>query len=136
MKRLIMLLVFAAISAGVAGGYWYWQPSGQSGAGATKAEKGKGKGGRGGPLTVKATRAVSKPMPVLIEAVGTVESEHSVQVRTQVSGVLQVVQFKEGDKVKAGQTLFQIDPRTFQAQYNQAAGHYDRQRTLFGAPVA
>lgn len=121
MKRLIMLLVFAAISAGVAGGYWYWQQSSQSG-GASKAEKGKGKGkgGRGGPLTVKATRAVSKPMPVLIEAVGTVESEHSVQVRAQVSGVLQVVQFKEGDKVKAGQTLFQVDPRTFQAQYNQA----------------
>ena len=120
MKRLIMLLVFAVVCAAVAGGYWYWQQSGQPGAGATKAEKGKGKGGRGGPLTVKATRAVSKPMPVLIEAVGTVESEHSVQVRTQVSGVLQVVQFKEGDKVKAGQTLFQIDPRTFQAQYNQA----------------
>ncbi len=120
MKRLIMLLVFAVVCAAVAGGYWYWQQSGQPGAGATKAEKGKGKGGRGGPLTVKATRAVSKPMPVLIEAVGTVESEHSVQVRAQVSGVLQVVQFKEGDKVKAGQTLFQIDPRTFQAQYNQA----------------
>lgn len=123
MKRLIMLLVFAAISAGVAGGYWYWQKSGQTGEGAVKAEKGKGKGGkggRGGPLTVKVTRAISKPMPVLIEAVGTVESEHSVQVRAQVSGVLQVVQFKEGDRVKAGQTLFQVDPRTFQAQYNQA----------------
>ena len=43
-----------------------------------------------------------------------------MQVRAQVSGVLQSVQFKEGDKVKAGQVLFQIDPRTFQAQYNQA----------------
>lgn len=123
MKRLIMLLVFAALSAAVAGGYWYWQQSSQPAEGAAKAEKGKGKGGkggRGGPLTVKATRAVTKPMPVLIDAVGTVESEHSVQVRAQVSGVLQAVQFKEGDKVKAGQVLFQVDPRTFQAQYNQA----------------
>jgi multidrug efflux system membrane fusion protein len=59
-------------------------------------------------------------MPVLIEAVGTVEAEHSVQVRAQVSGVLERVMFKEGDRVKQGQLLFQIDPRTFQAQYNQA----------------
>lgn len=129
MKRLIMVLVFAAISAAVAGGYWYWQQS--SGTGASSGEKGKGKGakgGRGGPLTVKAVRAVTKPMPVLIEAVGTVEPEQSVQVRAQVSGVLQNIAFKEGDKVKAGQLLFQIDPRTFQSQYNQAIAALARDR--------
>lgn len=122
MKRLIMLLVFAALSAAVAGGYWYWQQSSQSApADGQKAGKAKGaKGGRGGPLTVKAVRAVTKSMPVLIEAVGTVEAEQSVQVRAQISGVLKDVLFREGDRVKAGQLLFQIDPRTFQAQYNQA----------------
>jgi len=131
MKRLIMVLVFAVIAAAVAGGYWYWQKS----AGATSAEsgakgKGKGKGskGGGGPLFVKAVSAVSKPMPVLIDAVGTVEPEQSVQVRAQVSGVLQSVLFKEGDKVKAGQQLFQIDPRTFQSQYNQAVAGLARDR--------
>jgi multidrug efflux system membrane fusion protein len=67
-------------------------------------------------------------MPVLIEAVGTVEAEHSVQVRAQVSGVLQSVQFKEGDRVKAGQLLFQIDPRTFQAQYNQVLAQLARDK--------
>ena len=50
-------------------------------------------------------------MPVMIEAVGTVEPEHSVQVRAQVSGVLKSVQFKEGDPVKPGQVLFRIDSR-------------------------
>lgn len=120
MKRLVMVLLFAVIGAAVAGGYWYWQKP-AAGDGAGKSEKAKGKGkGRGGPLTVSAVQAVAKPMPVLIDAVGTVEPEQSVQVRAQVSGVLQAVQFKEGDKVKAGQLLFQIDPRTFQAQYNQA----------------
>ena len=114
MKRLIMLLVFAAISAGVAGGYWYWQQSQQSQSDGQKAGKAKGgKGGRGGPLTVKAVKALIKPMPVLIEAVGTVEAEQSVQVRAQISGVLKDVLFREGDRVKAGQLLFQIDPRTF-----------------------
>ncbi|MBX9905801.1 MAG: efflux RND transporter periplasmic adaptor subunit [Burkholderiales bacterium] len=129
MKRLIMVLVFAVIAAAVAGGYWYWQQS--SGAGASGAEKGKkGKGGKGGgaTLTVKAVRAVTKPMPVMIEAVGTVEPEQSVQVRAQVSGVLQNISFKEGDKVKAGQLLFQIDPRTFQSQYNQAVAALARDR--------
>lgn len=123
MKRLIMVLVFAAVSAAIAGGYWYWQQSQQAPAKGKSADKAKskgGKGGRGGPLTVKAARAISKPMPVLIEAVGTVEAEQSVQVRAQISGVLQSVAFREGDRVKAGQLLFQIDPRTFQAQYNQA----------------
>lgn len=122
MKRLIMLLVFAAIFAAVAGGYWYWQQSQQApadGKGADKAKAKGTKGGRGGVLTVKAVRAVTKPMPVLIEAVGTVEAEQSVQVRAQISGVLKDVAFREGDRVKAGQLLFQIDPRTFQAQYNQ-----------------
>jgi multidrug efflux system membrane fusion protein len=129
MKRLIMVLVFAVIAAAVAGGYWYWQQS--SGTGASGAEKGKkGKGGKGGgaTLTVKVARAVSKPMPVMIEAVGTVEPEQSVQVRAQVSGVLQNISFKEGDKVKAGQLLFQIDPRTFQSQYNQAIAALARDR--------
>lgn len=122
MKRLIMLLVFMVVGALAGGGYWYWQQT-ANGATPESTVKGKGKGGRsrgGGPLIVKVTRATVKPMPVLIEAVGTVEAEQSVQVRAQVSGTLKSVFFKEGDKVKAGQQLIQIDPRTYQAQYNQA----------------
>jgi len=130
MKRLIMVLVFAVIAAAVAGGYWYWQQSSGAGAGSAEKGKGKGKGAKGGGavLTVKAVRALTKPMPVMIEAVGTVEPEQSVQVRAQVSGVLQSIAFKEGDKVKAGQLLFQIDPRTFQSQYNQAVAALARDR--------
>ena len=129
MKRLNMLLVFVAIAAIAGGGYWYWNTQASPASAADASVKGKGKGkGKGGPITVRATQAVVKPMPVLIEAVGTVEPEHSVQVRAQVSGVLQSVQFKEGDKVKAGQLLFQIDPRTFQAQYNQALAALARDR--------
>ncbi|MDP1718295.1 MAG: efflux RND transporter periplasmic adaptor subunit, partial [Burkholderiales bacterium] len=70
--------------------------------------------------------AIVKPMPVLIEAVGTVEPEQSVQVRAQVSGVLKSVSFKEGDMVKAGQLLFQIDPRTFEASHQQAQAQLAR----------
>ena len=58
-------------------------------------------------------------MPVIIDAVGTVESEHSVAVRPQVNGVLQAVMFKEGDRVKQGQVLFRIDARPMQAAVEQ-----------------
>lgn len=123
MKRLTMALLFLALAAGGYGAWWWWQ---QGGASATEAKGKQGAKGRGAPLVVKTARAVAKPMPVLIEAVGTVEPEHSVQVRAQVSGVLHSVLFKEGDKVKAGQLLFQIDPRTFQASYNQAQAQLAR----------
>lgn len=124
MKRLGMILVFLAVGAGVFGAWWWWQ---QGGVSAAERKSGKsGKGGRGAELVVRASAAVTKPMPVLIETVGTVEPEHSVQVRAQVSGVLQSVFFKEGDKVKAGQQLFQIDPRTFEASYRQAQAQLAR----------
>src|SRR5918996_90728 len=133
MKRLNMVLVFTLIAAIAGGGYWYWdrQASGATAAEAQPKAKGKGKGkgkGERGPITVRAVQAVVKPMPGMIEAVGTVEPEHSVQVRAQVSGVLQSVHFKEGDRIKAGQVLFQIDPRTFQAQYNQALAQLARDK--------
>jgi len=120
MKRLIMAFAFCLIGGALAGGYWYMQ---RSASGAT----GEGKKGRQA-LSVRAARAVVKPMPVLIVAVGNVEAEQSVQVRAQVSGVLQSVLFKEGDKVKSGQLLFEIDPRTYQAQYNQALAALARDR--------
>jgi multidrug efflux system membrane fusion protein len=127
MKRLTMLILFLAIGAVAGGGYWYWQQSAGGSASVNKKSQGRAKGkGGGGALIVKATRAIIKPMPVLIEAVGTVEPEHSVQVRAQVSGVLQSVLFKEGDKVKAGQLLFQIDPRTFEASHKQAQAQLAR----------
>ncbi len=126
MKRFGMIVLFCALGAAVYGGWWWHQQPADAGA-TEKGAKGKGKGkGKGGPLVVKAARAVAKPMPVLIEAVGTVEPEHSVQVRAQVSGVLQSVQFKEGDKVKAGQLLFQIDSRTYEAAYRQSQAQLAR----------
>jgi multidrug efflux system membrane fusion protein len=124
MKRLWMAVIFVCLAAGGYGAWWWWQSNGSANASVSKS--GKSAKGKGGMVTVKATKAVAKPMPVLIEAVGTVEPEHSVQVRAQVSGVLQSVQFKEGDKVKAGQLLFQIDPRTFEASYRQSQAQLAR----------
>lgn len=66
-------------------------------------------------LSVTTTVAKLQPMPILMQAVGQVQSEHSVQIRPQVSGVLKQVYFNEGREVTAGQRLFLIDPAPYQA---------------------
>lgn len=113
MKRSTMLVV-CGLALAAAGGYWYWHMANSA------AAPGPTRGGNGGLLRVQVTRAKLKPMPVVIEAAGTVEPEQSVTLRAQVAGVLESISFKEGDTVKAGQLLFEVDPRTYQAQYNQA----------------
>jgi len=111
------------ICALAGGGYYWWKAQGASKAAesvAPKSVKAEGKGRRAGPVTVRTMEPSRQPMPVVIDAVGTVESEHSVAVRPQVNGVLEAVLFTEGDYVKKGQLLFRIDPRPMQAAVDQA----------------
>ena len=58
--------------------------------------------------------------PVTIAANGVVEPEHTVAIEGQVGGTLDAVNFREGDDVQAGQVLFRIDPRPFEAALRQA----------------
>src|SRR5881397_1420477 len=78
--------------------------------------------GAGGPPRVPVTvaRAEQRSVPYEIPATGTVEPRQTVNVESQVTGVLMQVAFREGDDVAAGQVLFQIDPRPFQAALDQA----------------
>lgn len=126
-KGWVIFAVVLAIAAGGAG-WWYYTKKGSVTTTAEKkaepgkaARKGRGRGkGPGGPLVVRAERARVQPMPVVIDTIGTVEAEQSVSVRAQVSGVLEAVNFREGDNVKAGQLLFRIDQRPFRASVNQS----------------
>lgn len=81
-----------------------------------------GGGGRGaaGAVPVVTARAVQKPVPVTLPAVGTVEAISSVQVRAQVTGQLGAIHFAEGQDVRQGQLLFSLDARPFQAAVRQA----------------
>jgi multidrug efflux system membrane fusion protein len=76
----------------------------------------------GGPPRVPVTvaRAEQRSVPYEIPATGTVEPRQTVNVEAQVTGILTRVAFREGDEVAAGQVLFQIDPRPFQAALDQA----------------
>ena len=59
-------------------------------------------------------------MPVDIRVIGSVEAYTAIRVKAQVSGQLMKVQFRQGDDVKAGDLLFLIDPRPFDAAIRQA----------------
>src|SRR5947209_12552375 len=78
--------------------------------------------GAGGPARVPVTvaRAEQRAIPFEIPATGTAEPRQTGSVQSQVTGVLTHVAFREGDDVAAGQVLFQIDPRPFQAALEQA----------------
>jgi membrane fusion protein, multidrug efflux system len=74
------------------------------------------------PVPVLAAVAERRAVPFTIEANGTVEPIETVAIESQVGGVLLRVGFKEGDEVRTGQVLFEIDPAPYQAALDQAAG--------------
>jgi multidrug efflux system membrane fusion protein len=65
-------------------------------------------------------------VPVYIEGLGTVQAFNTVSVKTRVDGRITKVFFKEGQDVKAGDPLFQIDPRPFEAALQQAQANKEK----------
>jgi multidrug efflux system membrane fusion protein len=80
------------------------------------------------PVPVKVATAERRSMPFELAANGTVEPLQTVEVQAQVGGILQRVAFKEGDEVKQGQLLFQLDPRPYRAALDQAQAVLARDR--------
>ena len=72
------------------------------------------------PVPVVVAKATQKTVPVQMDAIGNVEAYKTVSIKPQVSGPLMKVYFNEGDDVKAGQLLFTVDPRPFDAALAQA----------------
>jgi multidrug efflux system membrane fusion protein len=71
-----------------------------------------------------------RDMRVLVSAIGTMSPRATAVVRAKVSGELLRLHFKEGDEVKAGQLLAEIDPRSFQASFDQIQGTLQRDQAL------
>ena len=82
--------------------------------------------GKGGPPPAMPPTEVSvvtvEPAPVAdpVELTGAVQGYRTVQVRSQVTGVIVARPFREGSQVKAGEVLFRIDPTTYDADYRSA----------------
>lgn len=73
-----------------------------------------------GPVEVEVTTVQTQPVRLETELPGRTAAHRVAEVRPQVSGIIKQRAFKEGSEVEAGQLLYQIDPATYQAQYDSA----------------
>ena len=106
-----------AIAAAVLGfGLW----SVERPANAADDSKDKNKRPPEGPVAIVSTPVKVQDMPIYRSGIGTVTPTYSVTVKARVDGQLDAVGFTEGQDVKKGQLLVQLDPRTLQAQLLQA----------------
>jgi membrane fusion protein, multidrug efflux system len=72
------------------------------------------------PVAVSVTPVKRTDFPVILESLGQVQAYNTVLVRARVDGQIEKIAFQEGQKVKQGDLLAQIDPRPFQATLDQA----------------
>jgi multidrug efflux system membrane fusion protein len=134
--RTTALIVAALVVLGVV--LWRWHPWGGPGSGASAPGAASGaRGGRGGPngtanlaQPVHVAAATQGEMPVVLTALGTVTPLATVTVLPQLSGVLQDVYFKEGQMVRKGDVLAQIDPRPYEISLRNAEGTLVRDEAL------
>jgi multidrug efflux system membrane fusion protein len=82
-------------------------------------------------VPVSAAQIVFKTMPVRLMAIGNVEPFTTVAIKVRVDGQLISVKFKEGDEVRQGSVMFEIDPRPFAASLKQAQANLLKDRALF-----
>ena len=82
------------------------------------------------PPVVEYALVSQQDVPIYDEWVGTLDGMVNAQILAQVTGYLVKQVYKEGEFVKKGQLLYQIDPRTFQATLDEAKGNLARQEAL------
>ena len=141
MKKLLPTFIFLLVT-GLAVAFVYkdkiFPP--EPGERAEQGSRGSGSGRRGRrgggdpnrPVSVLAGEAVSKDVPVYLYGVGTVQAFNTATVRAQVSGRLTSVNYAEGQDVKRGDVLAQIDPVTYKAALDQAAAKKGIDEALLG----
>ncbi len=116
----IVLLVVAVLVVAVVGVRLMGGKKGDAAGPAAEGRQG-GDPANAGPVPVTVIDAVRQDVPVYASALGTVAAMNTVTVSPQVGGQLISLNFKEGQEVKKGDLLAQIDPRTLQASYDEAA---------------
>ena len=129
MKELRGRLAAIGVLAGVIGaGYLFLQHSGRDKAAAAAIS--------GAVIPVTTAAAEKKDVPLYVRGIGTVQAYNQAVIKTRVDGAIVKVSFQEGQDVKAGDPLFQVDPRPFQATLDQASANRARnQAQLIGAQL-
>lgn len=141
LKTLRPWLILFAILAAVAYGLWKYLPltssgtqgppgmqQGGPGAGAQRPPGGGRRGMFGESMLVSVGDVTEAPLSVQLEAVGTVTSLNTVNVTARVDGQLSRILFTEGQEVKQGDILAEVDPRPYEAAFKQAEGTVSQYR--------
>jgi len=92
--------------------------------------RGRGRGGRGGITQVVGAKAQKGTIRVYFTGLGAVTPVYTVTVKSRVDGQLMEVHFKEGQLVRQGDPLLEIDPRPYQVQLEQAEGQLAHDEAL------
>jgi multidrug efflux system membrane fusion protein len=130
-RRWILGVLLIALGAG--GGYYYYTTN-EAVPEQTRAEGGRGFGKKGDGAN-RVTPVVAQPakkgeVKVYLTSLGTVTPVRTVTVRSRVDGQIMRVLFREGQLVRQGDVLVEIDPRPFQAQLTQVEGQMVRDNAL------
>lgn len=141
--RWISALLLASVAlAAVGGGAWWWKQRQDAAAAASaggaatgpnaarKPGSGPGRFGGGNVQPVSVGTVQRGDVRVVVSAIGTMSARATAVVRAKVGGELTSVRFKEGDEVRAGQVLAEIDARSYQAALSQAQGTLQRDQAL------
>ena len=115
---IIVLLVFA-------GGFYLVLRKRDASATAAKAPR-----GGGGPVTLVTATATKGDIGVYLDSIGTVTPVYTDSITSQVNGIITVVHYREGQLVRKGDPLIDIDPRPYQASLLQAQGTLDHDTNL------
>jgi len=86
----------------------------------SETDKGKGKGDKKPPVTVSAIVAESKDFSNALTLSGSIEANEQIEIRSEVSGIVENIAFKEGSNVSKGQLLFKVNDVELRAQLAQA----------------
>jgi multidrug efflux system membrane fusion protein len=126
-KRGLLWLVFLLIIAVVAG-YAVWRahqpPAPQRGQGGRAGQNPQG------PVPVVVAKVERSSMPVYVNGLGNVSPYYTDTIKSRVDGQIMKVDFNEGDLVKEGQVLIEIDPRPYQVQLDMAQATLARDQAL------
>jgi len=112
-RRVLPIVVGALVVAAVGGYVVYGQQQ-------QETKQRRARANQDQPAPVLAARAAVADVPIYLDAVGNTRALNTVTVRPQVGGQIVKIAFKEGQDVGKNFVLAEIDPRTYQAQYDQA----------------
>ena len=136
-KRLHAVVAVVGISLAAAGAWWFQHrgasaPAGVQGQAAPNAggeRTGGGRPGAGGPVAVEVGRVQAMTLEEDAQAVGSLRARQGVMLRPEVSGRVERINFADGQRVRRGQLLVQLDDALQQAQLKQAAAQATIART-------